>query len=70
MGKGKKTNREGRSGAIRRETKPLVVPEWRPERLAKLSNEALTTLHKNAEQRENVELALLCSEALKHRKSA
>lgn len=69
MGKGKKTNREGRSGAIRRETKPLVAPDWTLERLAKLSNEALTNLQMNAEQRKNVELALLCSEALASRKA-
>jgi hypothetical protein len=65
MGKAKKAAREeSRSGAARRETKPLASPEWTAERLAKLSNEALVTLQKNAERRDNIELALLCSEAL------
>ena len=71
MGKAKKAAREEtRSGAARRETKPLASPEWTTERLAKLSNEALGTLQKNAERRENVELALLCSELMDKRKSA
>ncbi len=71
MGKKKKAAREEtRSGAARREPKPLASPEWTAERLAKLSNDALVTLQKNAEQRQNIELALLCSEIIGGRKSA
>ncbi len=71
MGKKKKAAREEtRSGAARRETKPLASPEWTAERLAKLSNEALGTLQKNAERRDNIELALLCSEVIDQRKTA
>jgi hypothetical protein len=71
MGKAKKATREeNRSGAARRETKPLASPEWTAERLAKLSNEALETLQKNAERRDNFELAILCSEVMSKRKSA
>jgi hypothetical protein len=71
MGKAKKAAREEtRSGAGRREPKSLAYPEWTTERLAKLSNDALVTLQKNAEQRQNIELALLCSEILSGRKSA
>jgi hypothetical protein len=71
MGKAKKAAREEtRSGAARREIKPLATPEWTTDRLAKLSNEALETLQKNAERRENIELALLCSEIMDKRKSA
>jgi hypothetical protein len=71
MSKAKKAAREEtRSGAARREPKPLSTPEWTAERLAKLSNEALGTLQKNAERRENIELVLLCSEVIDKRKSA
>lgn len=71
MGKAKKAAREeSRSGAARRETKPLASPSWTAERLAKLSEEALVTLQKNAEQRDHVELAMLCSEILDKRKTA
>ncbi len=71
MGKKKKAAREeSRSGAARREAKPLASPEWTAERLANLSNDALGTLQKNAERRENLELVLLCSEVMDKRKSA
>jgi hypothetical protein len=65
MGKAKKAAREEtRSGAAGWEPKPLASPEWTAERLAKLSNDALGTLQKNAERRENTELVLLCSEVM------
>lgn len=71
MDKAKKATREeSGSGAAKRETKPLASPEWTAERLAKLSNEDLGTLQKNAERRENIELTLLCSEVIDKRKSA
>jgi hypothetical protein len=71
MGKAKKAaSEETKSGAARRETKPLASPEWTAERLAKLSNEALGTLQKNAERRENLELVMLCSEIMDKRKLA
>jgi hypothetical protein len=71
MGKVKKAAGErSRRTAASRETKPLAVPEWTAERLARLSNEALVTLQQNAEGRANVELALLCSEIIEERKSA
>jgi hypothetical protein len=55
---------KNRSGTARREAKPLASPSWTVERLDKLSKKAVVTLQKNAEQRDNVELTLLCSEAL------